>query len=95
VPFTPLFFWLIPPVYGVHPELADPRRKMGSMAPRPVLLIAGTADRTIPPASARALAAADPQAQLWLVPGADPIHAYPADPAGSMRHVLALFARMR
>ncbi len=93
-PFTPLFFWLVPPIIGVNPQEADPLSAMASLASRPVLLIAGTADHTIPPTNAERLAAADPTAQIWLVAGAGHIRAYHTDPAAYMRHVLALFARM-
>ncbi len=93
-PFTPLFFWLIPPIIGVHPQQADPLAAMATLASRPVLLIAGTADTTIPESNAKQLEAADPRAQLWVVPGAAHIQGYHTEPRRYMQHVLALFARM-
>jgi pimeloyl-ACP methyl ester carboxylesterase len=47
----------------------------------PVLIIHGTADREIPDADARALAASNPRfAILWLVPGAAHTQAWAAAP---------------
>jgi uncharacterized protein len=45
---------------------------IGQVSPRPVLLIAGTADRTVPPSMTELLyrSAREPKS-LWLVPGAD------------------------
>jgi pimeloyl-ACP methyl ester carboxylesterase len=45
---------------------------IGRLSPRPVLLIAGTADRTVPPSMTERLYqfAREPKS-LWLVPGAD------------------------
>jgi uncharacterized protein len=56
----------------------------------PVLIIHGTADREIPDAHARALAAANPRiATLWLVPGAAHTGAWRAAPREYPARVLA------
>ncbi len=45
----------------------DPVHWVGLISPRPVLMVAGDADRAVPPASARALhdAAGDPKTVIW------------------------------
>ena len=49
----------------------EPRRMIGLVEPVPLLLIHGAADRTVPPADGRRLAAlAGPTAEHWEVPGA-------------------------
>jgi pimeloyl-ACP methyl ester carboxylesterase len=49
----------------------EPRRMIGLVEPVPLLLIHGAADRTVPPADGRRLAAlAGPSAEHWEVPGA-------------------------
>ena len=56
----------------------------------PVLIIHGTADREIPDADARALAAANPRfATLWLVPGAAHTQAWGAAPRTYPARVLS------
>jgi dipeptidyl aminopeptidase/acylaminoacyl peptidase len=58
----------------------------------PLLLIHGLADVKIPPAHSRAIAAAAPSAELWLVPGAKHIAASIAAPEEYRRRVLGWFA---
>jgi pimeloyl-ACP methyl ester carboxylesterase len=49
----------------------EPRRMIRLVEPVPLLLIHGAADRTVPPADGRRLAAlAGPTAEHWEVPGA-------------------------
>jgi pimeloyl-ACP methyl ester carboxylesterase len=48
----------------------------------PILLIHGLNDDRTSPQNSRAIAAADPLATLWLVPGAGHVRASAADPAG-------------
>lgn len=65
----------IPADWALHtsgmPLDLRPKDIIGAIAPRPVLLIAGELDRTVPPYMARQLfaAAGDPR-QIWIVPGA-------------------------
>jgi len=59
-------------LYGVWTPNAQPVRYISRISPRPILLIHGTADRQIPVQDAYLLKqAAGPQAELWIVPGAD------------------------
>jgi pimeloyl-ACP methyl ester carboxylesterase len=61
----------------------EPGRVVALVEPLPLLLVHGEADRTVPPAEGRRLAArAGPHAEQWVVPGADHGAARAADPAG-------------
>jgi fermentation-respiration switch protein FrsA (DUF1100 family) len=55
----------------------DPVHWVGRISPRPVLMIAGDADRSVPPESARALhaAAREPKTVVWYHGG----HAIPSE----------------
>ncbi|MBA2717907.1 MAG: hypothetical protein H0U52_01510, partial [Chloroflexi bacterium] len=60
----------------------EPGRIVGLVAPLPLLLIHGAADRTVPPPDGRRLAAlAGPGSEHWEVPGADHGGARAAAPA--------------
>jgi uncharacterized protein len=60
----------------------EPGRIVGLVAPTPLLLIHGLADRTVPPAAGRRLAKlAGPSSEHWEVPGAEHGGARAADPA--------------
>ena len=58
----------------------------------PVLLIHGGADTYNPTAMARELHAAQPHADLWIVPGADHVMSYFTDP-GAYRNRVEQFLR--
>jgi alpha-beta hydrolase superfamily lysophospholipase len=77
--------------HGVALRDANPIARFAG-ARVPVLIIHGTADREIPYAHARALAAANPRfATLWLVPGATHTRAWGAAPREYPARVLAFF----
>ncbi len=60
----------------------EPGRVVALVEPVPLLLVHGTADRTVPPADGRRLAAmAGPSAEHWEVPGADHGQAHRTAPA--------------
>jgi uncharacterized protein len=59
----------------------------------PVLLIHGDADQNTPAYHAVALAAAQPSAELWLVPGATHTAAWRAAPHEFPRRIVAFFRR--
>jgi uncharacterized protein len=59
----------------------------------PVLVIHGEADRNTPAYHAAALAAAQPAAELWLVPGATHTAAWRAAPREFPRRIVAFFRR--
>jgi pimeloyl-ACP methyl ester carboxylesterase len=67
---------------GSDPRATEPVRVVGLVEPVPLLLIAGDADRTVPLAASRRLAAAaGPSHTLLVVPGADHGEAHRTDPA--------------
>lgn len=67
---------------GADPRATDPIKVVGLVEPVPLLLIHGEADRTVPPADGRRLAAAaGPSTEHWMVPGADHGHAHATVPA--------------
>lgn len=70
---------------GVRPEV-----EIARVAPRPIQLVHGTADTTVPYEHAERLAGAAP-AGLWTVPGGTHARAYPDDPLGYASRVLDFF----
>lgn len=62
---------------GMLMDRIDPVHWVGRISPRPVLMIAGDADRSVPPGSARALhaAASEPKTVVWYHGG----HAIPSE----------------
>jgi fermentation-respiration switch protein FrsA (DUF1100 family) len=59
----------------------------------PVLLIHGDADRNSPVYHARALAAAQPAAEVWIIPGATHGGCWRAEPQAYPRRIVAFFRR--
>ena len=58
-------------VAGVDPDNVRPLAHVSEISPRPLLLVAGTADNDTPlPVMERLFAAAGEPKQLWVVPGA-------------------------
>jgi fermentation-respiration switch protein FrsA (DUF1100 family) len=76
--------------YGIDLRQARPIDAIGTIRV-PVLLIHGDADRNTPPYHARALAAAQPAATLWLVPGAAHTASWRAAPQEFPRRIVAFF----
>ena len=84
--------WLGRRILGCPLSDASPLRAMPTLAPRPVLLIHGTADRVIPPADSEALyAAATGPKDIWLAPDSHHVQAHADHPAEYERRVLAFF----
>jgi uncharacterized protein len=79
--------------YGLDLSAAPALIMLPQVAPRPVLLIHGTADELVPPAEAAVLAAALPSAERWMVPGAPHSESFLVDPAGYAARVGDFFAR--
>jgi len=76
-------------------RVVRPAAVISRLAPRPVLLIHGMADRVIPVAESQKLLAAaegNPRAELWLVPGGRHTHSYEADPAAYVARVVRFLA---
>lgn len=81
--------------YGLDFDAMPPARAMAQIAPRPVLLIHGTADDRIPIAHSFRLKAASPDAgvELWVVPGAGHVQAFNVEPAAYAERMLRFFDR--
>lgn len=80
-------------MFGADIAASRPVDVIGSIAPRPVLLVHGSADALIPVAHAQQLKAADPSAELWVVPGAGHAGSYGADPQAYVERVAGFFER--
>ncbi len=69
--FTPLSLKLVELRGGIDLDALEPRRVVGRLAPRPLLVIHGSADEVVPPGDADEIfAAAGHPKQLWRVEGA-------------------------
>ncbi|HEX6511026.1 MAG TPA: alpha/beta hydrolase [Chloroflexota bacterium] len=92
-PFTPLILRLEPALTGVDPALAGPVRAVPKIK-APILFIHGLADTQVPYRNSQQLLAAarNPAGQLWLVPSADHVKSFQADPRGYWDHVLPFLA---
>lgn len=74
----------------------DPEKDMAAFKQRPVMLIAGTADKTVPMSNSEALyktARSDHSASLWIVPGAKHVGAYRVAPKRYLSKVTRFFNR--
>lgn len=82
-----------PLLSGTDPADVSPVSVISSIAPRPILLIHGTADETVPLAdSERLLAAADPATtERWLVAGGRHTRSWFVDPVAYAARVTAFF----
>ncbi len=90
VPFNWIILRVVPLITGLQPQRVDPLADMAALGKRPVLLIAGTADRLVPDSNARQLAAAGgPGTSLWLVEGAGHIGAWQTAPQAYREHMRA------
>lgn len=70
-----------------------PVEAVSGVAPRPLLLIHGDADRLVPINHAYALHAAYPQSELWVLPGVRHAAAFVSNPEAYVDHVATFFAR--
>ncbi len=90
-PFNAIILAIIPRLTGIHPSRVDPLAVLGALGDRPLLLIAGTADTYIPDTNAmelyRRARRTDPQAQLWLVAGANHVQGFKVAPIAYLQHV--------
>ncbi len=80
-------------IYGVDFAAVKPVAAVAAIAPRPILFIHGGDDTFVPVANAHQLyeAAANPDDELWIVPGADHVQAYNTAPGEYMDKVAAFF----
>ncbi len=93
VPFDWIIMALTPPLTGVNPAAVDPLAHVGAFGKRPVLLIAGKKDKTVPDGNSKllykALRRTDPNAGLWLVPGAHHVESFQLRP---LQYLARLYA---
>lgn len=95
-PFTPIILTIIPLITGSDPEQVSPIKDIPLFGQKPILLIHGDADHSIPMAnSERILAAANnANAKLWIVPGADHVKARSVDPTAYDQKVLEFLSKV-
>lgn len=87
--------WLLETLGAFDIDEAPPVEVVGRIAPRPILLIHGTADETVPLTdSDRLLAAASSAStERWVVRGGRHALAYDVDPGGYARRVVLFLER--
>jgi len=95
-PFTPEIIWELRTFLGLHPGRADPLHDLRHAGKLPILLIAGTADRTVPVRNSHWLYRElerehDPNAKLWIVRGAKHVGAYLLRPKAYLHRVTGFF----
>ncbi len=97
-PFTPEILWELRLCCHLNARRVDPVRDLRHIGQRPILLIAGTADHTVPDTDSETLYRElhrdhDRNARLWLVAGAHHVGAYSAEPKRYLERVTAFFDR--
>jgi uncharacterized protein len=80
-------------MYGFDIAASRPVDEIGRVAPRPILIIHGTADQLVPFDNAMQLKAKASSAQLWEVAGVDHAGAYTQDPQTYREKVADFFAQ--
>lgn len=75
--------WILPSVYlmgrvvtGENVSASRPEQVINTIAPRPILLIHGDADELVPVDHSTRLAAAAPNADVWIVPNATHVESW-------------------
>jgi fermentation-respiration switch protein FrsA (DUF1100 family) len=92
-PVASSVLWLFPILGGPDPAAVAPVERIRDLAQRPVLLIHGTEDRTVPLEACRELArAGGANAVCWTVDGAGHTQAYRTDPAEYTARILDFLA---
>jgi fermentation-respiration switch protein FrsA (DUF1100 family) len=95
-PFTPEILWELKVFNGLDPSKVAPDRTLKSWKPRPMLLIAGTADKKIPVNNSRLLYSEIKKysnTYLWIVNGAKHVGAFSIEPAIYKRKVVSFFKK--
>lgn len=94
-PFTPEILWELKAFNNLNARLVDPEKMMARLGQRPIMLIAGTADKTIPMRNSESLYKAlerDKMASLWEVKGAKHVGAYIVHPKQYLLRVTHFFS---
>jgi len=98
IPFNWIILTIMPELTGADIGAADPISRVAALGKRPLLLVAGTKDKTIPMANARALyraaARTDPNTRLWIVPQADHVQSFQLRPVAYANKLWALFHKI-
>jgi fermentation-respiration switch protein FrsA (DUF1100 family) len=95
-PFTPMILTIIPIITGMDPDQVRPIEDIALFGQKPILLIHGDSDHSIPMSnSERILAKANnANAKLWIVPGADHVKARSVNPAAYDQKVLEFLTQV-
>jgi pimeloyl-ACP methyl ester carboxylesterase len=92
--FNPGIEFMAWTMFGMDMGNNKPARSVARLGDRPILLIHGTADNYVPLSHAYKLqkaGAADPNLQLWIVPGAEHVRAFRLIPDEYLRRVIGFF----
>jgi len=95
-PFTAEILWEMDVFNGLNVDKVAPNKILKIWKPRPLLLIAGTADSTIPMSNSQLLyneVKSEPNTSLWIVKGARHVGAYEVDPHKYLDKVVSFFSR--
>lgn len=93
-PFTGEILWSTRTFEHLDPRKVNPLDDLEHAHPFPLLLIAGTADQTIPPRNSRELYAAVrnwPHTALWMVPGAKHVGAWKVAPGAYTQRIVGFY----
>lgn len=94
-PFDAEIFWEAQHIFHLDAAAVDPLKDLASAKPRPILLIAGEADTTIPMQNSEELYAElkhNPDDSLWIVPKAVHVGAYDVEPSPYLHRVVQFFS---
>lgn len=92
VPLTPFIQFFAEQASGISAEQLRPVDVIGKISPRPIFIIQGQADGTVPTDSAERLyAAAGEPRQLWTEPGVGHVAMYPTFGVEYERRVIEFF----
>jgi len=91
-PFAPITVKIAEWRAGADVNHVQPVKVIGSISPRPIFIIHGTADTLVPPQnSERNFAAARQPKEIWWVPGAGHVEARTLDPNDYQLRVIQFF----
>lgn len=93
-PFTPEILWELRIFEHLDARQVDPLKDLQHAHPFPLLLIAGTADKKVPPINSQKLyreVQGWPHTALWMVPGAQHVGAWDVAPQQYTKRVTAFF----
>ncbi len=95
-PFTQEILWEMDIFNGLNVDKVAPDKSLKTWKPRPLLLITGTADSTIPMNNSELLydeVKSEPNTSLWIVKGAKHVGAYEINSKAYLDKVVAFFTR--